>query len=116
MERELWALLYHELRAVAKDFDQNYVQLHPWILIAVLLWAALHDRPVQWACNPRNWSTTQLRPWRLPSPATMSRRVDRVGSGLLWRAFEQRLHAYGKDHLLSFLDGKPLPISGVSKD
>ena len=116
MERELWPLLYRTLCAVAKDFSQKYVQMQPWILVAVLLWAALHDRPVSWACDPANWSTTRLRPWRLPSPATMSRRVHRAGTGLLWRALQQRLHAYGQDSLLSFLDGKPLPISGVSKD
>jgi hypothetical protein len=116
MERELWPLLYRLLREVAKDFDQKYVHIQPWILVAVMLWAALHDRPVSWACKPRHWSTTRLRPPRLPSPATMSRRVHRVGTGLLWRALEQRLREYGDDRLLSFLDGKPLPISGVSTD
>ena len=39
----------------------------------------------------QNWATTRLRPGRLPSALTMSRRVDRVGVGLLWRAVEQRL-------------------------
>jgi hypothetical protein len=116
MERELWPLLYRLLREVAQDFRQKYVQIPPWTLVAVLLWAALHDRPICWACDPRNWSTTPLRPGRLPSPATMSRRVYRVGTGLLWHALQQRLQAYGDDSLLSFLDGKPLPISGVSKD
>jgi hypothetical protein len=46
----------------------------------------------------------------------MSRRVHRVGTGLVWRALQQRLHEYGQDSLLSFLDGKPLPIGGASTD
>ena len=91
MERELWPLLYRTVREVARGFAQKYVQIPGWVLIVTLLWAALHDRPVSWACQEANWATTRLRPWRLPSASTMSRRVDRVGVGLLWRAVEQRL-------------------------
>ena len=79
MERELWPVLYRLLQETAADFHQKYVQIQPWILVAVLLWAALHDRPVSWACQPRHWSTTTLRPWRLPSDATMSRRISLPG-------------------------------------
>jgi len=118
MERELWTILYHHLKEVAERFRQKYVQHQPWVLVAVLLWAALHDRPVCWACREKNWSTTTLRPCTLPSPATMSRRVDRVGVGLLWRALEERLRNCSADYpgLMAFLDGKPLPIGAASKD
>jgi hypothetical protein len=87
-------------------------------LIVTLLWAALHDRPVCWACRAENWKGTRLRPPRLPSPATISRRIDRVGIGLLWRATEQRLHTLSAAHpgLMAFLDGKPLTVGGSSKD
>lgn len=116
MERELWPPLYHLLRDVAKDFHQKYVQYQPWVLVAVMLWAALHDRPVSWACQRRHWSTTTLQPHRLPSPSTLSRRLDSVGVGLLWRALEQRLRDRGQPALVAFVDGKPLPVGGCSKD
>jgi hypothetical protein len=118
MERELWPLLYRHLQEVAKDFSQKYVQFQPWVLVAVLLWAALHDRPVRWACNPHHWRTTTLRPARLPSPSTLSRRVDGVSVGLVWQALEQRLRQDSDAHpgLIAFLDGKPLTVSGVSHD
>jgi hypothetical protein len=116
MERELWPPLYRLLRATAKDFHQKYVQYQPWALVAVLLWAALHDRPVSWACQRRHWSTTTLRPWQLPSAATLSRRLDGVAVGLLWRALEQRLRDSGEPALVAFVDGKPLPIGGNGKD
>ncbi|MFO0798274.1 MAG: hypothetical protein U0804_12420 [Gemmataceae bacterium] len=58
---------------------QKYVHYHPWAIAAVLLWAAIHDRPVCWACDPRNWSTTRLRPTEIPSAATVSRRANRAG-------------------------------------
>jgi len=118
MERELWPLLYRTVRAIARDFSQKYIQIPGWVLLLTLLWAALHDRPMSWACQRANWRSTRLRPLHLPSPATMSRRVDRVGLGLLWRAVETRLRESSAEHpgLAAFLDGKPLTVSGVSKD
>ena len=118
MERELWPLLYQTLRDVGRGFSQKYVHIPGWVLVATMLWAAVHDRPVSWACNAQNWSTTRLRPWRLPSEATMSRRIDRVAIGLLWQAVEQRLRKLSAEHpaLVAFLDGKPLPVGGVTKD
>jgi hypothetical protein len=116
MERELWPLLYRHLKEAAIGFSQKYVHYQPWVLVAVFLWAALHDRPVSWACDARNWGATRLRPPRLPSPATLSRRLDGVGVGLFWRRLEQRLRGGGDPALVAFLDGKPLAVSGVSKD
>lgn len=118
MERELWAVLYHTVCDVARGFQQKYVQIPGWVLLVTMLWAALHDRPVSWACREENWSTTRLRPLHLPSPATMSRRIDRVGLGLLWRAVEHQLRqlSAAQPALASFLDGKPMTIGGASKD
>ncbi len=116
MERELWPPLYHLLRETAKDFRQKYVHFQPWILIAVMLWAALHDRPVSWACQSRPWSTTTLKPWSFPSPSTMSRRIDGTAAGLFWHALEERIRATGQPALLAFIDGKALPIGGCGKD
>jgi Transposase DDE domain len=117
MERELWPVLYNELRETAKDFRQKYVQIPAWVLLAVSLWAALHDRPVAWACDPHNWTTTALRPRKLPSPSTMSRRAYSVGVGLLWRALEERLRRHDPPPaLVAYLDGKPLPVGGYTKD
>jgi hypothetical protein len=98
------------------DVHQKYVQLQPWVIVATLLWAALHDRPVSWACDARNWQTTRLRPVQIPSPATMSRRADSVATGLFWKQLEQHLRQSDESSLLSALDGKALPIGGNSKD
>ena len=117
MERELWAALYRTVRATAADFSQKYVQIPGWAVLLTLLWAALHDRSVEWACDENNWQSTRLRLPHVPSPATMSRRVDGVGVGLLWRAVQERLRAANPPAAwLSFLDGKPLPVGGCSKD
>ena len=117
MERELWPLLYRTVREVAAGFSQKYVQIPGWVLVVTMLWAALHDRPVSWACDQANWPT-RLRPRRLPSRATMTRRVDKSAVGLLWRAVEQRLRERPgtPPSLIALLDGKALPVSAVSKD
>src|SRR5207249_2686391 len=51
MERELWPSLYRTVRQAAGEFRQKYVQYQPWAVAAVLLWAALHDRPRAWAAG-----------------------------------------------------------------
>jgi hypothetical protein len=118
MERKLWPFLYRVIREVAKDFRQKYVHYQPWVLVAVLLWAALHDRPICWACVPTNWGQTRLRPFRLPSHSTLSRRLDGLVVGAFLHAVTQRLHQMGPPglHLLALLDGKPLPVGGCRKD
>jgi hypothetical protein len=116
MERELWPPLYHMLRDVAKDFRQKNVTYQPWVLAAVALWAAVHDRTVSWACRRSHWSTTTLRPACIPSASTLSRRLYTVGTGLFLRALEARLRGAGDPRLVAFLDGKPLPVSRVSQD
>jgi Transposase DDE domain len=118
MERELWRGLYRVVRQVGFDFGQKSVQIPGWVLVLTMLWAALHDRPVSWACDPAHGKTTRLRPARLPSPATRSRRIDQVGVGLLWRAIEQRLRDRSARYpaLVAFLDARPLPVGGATKD
>jgi Transposase DDE domain len=116
MERELWPLLYHTIRDVAHDFRQKYVSYQPWVLVAVFCWAALHDRPLSWACQARHWSTTKLRPARLPHRTTVGRRIDGLAVGAFLRELERRLRDRRSVGLLALLDAKALVVSNVSKD
>lgn len=116
MERELWPRISHELRVAAREIRPKGVHYHPWVIAAVLLWAALHDRPVNWACDPRNGSTTRHRPAALPSAATVSRRSRRTAFGLFLNRVADRLKGAGPPARLLLLDGKPLPVGRCSKD
>lgn len=116
MERELWPRIYHTLREVARATHQKDVTYHPWVIAAVLLWAALHDRSVAWACDPRNWSTTRLRPDELPSRSTMSRRPKRVVFAVFLNRVAERLKGAGEPAWTLVVDGKPLPVGWCSKD
>lgn len=57
MERELWPELYRLVRQLGCEVRQKGVRYQPWVIALVVLWAALHDRPRNWACDSRNWSS-----------------------------------------------------------
>jgi hypothetical protein len=116
MERELWKVVYTAIKRVARRFHQKYVHLQPWRIAAVLVWAALHDRPVSWACDKRNWRTTRKKPGRLPSEATMSRRAQKTSLALFLNAVGAELKGDGPPAWELVIDGKPLPVGHCSKD
>jgi hypothetical protein len=116
MERELWPPLYRTLRAVARGTHQKWVQYQPWEIAAVLLWAALHDRSVQWACRQQNWGTTRLRPRKIPSASTVSRRAPRLVLAIFLNRVAAKLKGKGKPAWELVVDGKPLPVGHCSKD
>src|SRR5882724_6754817 len=100
MERELWPRLSRLVMDAGKDVRVAGVVYQPHILLLVLLWAALHDRPRRWACDGRNWSTTALRPAALPSPATLSRRINREATRRLMDLLADRLRQLGEPRLV----------------
>lgn len=118
MERELWPALYQLVQQVGREVRQKGVRYQPWVIAAVVLWAALHDRPRNWACVPQNWvSANRLhRLVQLPSESVLSRRADSVGMGLFWRRLEEVLRGAGYGGMISMIDGKPLFVGGYSKD
>lgn len=116
MERKLWPVLYQVVREVGRQVKQKGVTYQPWVIASVMLWAALHDRPREWACVAANWSSTTLRLVQLPSPSVLSRRADSVGMGLFWRMLEVALRGTSCHGLISIVDGKPLFVGGCSKD
>jgi hypothetical protein len=116
MERELWPRLYHLVMDVGETLRLIDVTFQPHIVLLVFFRAALHDRPVCWACDERNWTTTTLRPAGLPGTSTMSRRLNRVDTAMLLRAVVATIRAEGDPALIALIDGRPLPIGGSGHD
>src|SRR5262249_46461367 len=116
MERELWPQVYHLVMTTGAAIRQTRVSFQPHIVVLTLIWAALHDRPQGWACDPAHWSPTTLRPCGLPSPATLSRRLRSVAVGVLMRQLAHPRRDRVPPRLLAILDGKPLPVGGASHD
>ena len=114
MERELWISLYQ----LAQKYDRGSWWTLGWYrdcdIVAVFLWAVVHDRSVLWACDATNWPR-DLFPRKLPSQSTMSKRLNTVEVHDLLNTMER--HLVGSDASpLHLIDGKPLLVSSSSKD
>lgn len=116
MERELWSQLMTAIQDVARTrCCSNRFTYDTALVVRVYLWSVLHDRPVYWACQRRNWNA-QSRPSRLPSQSTMSRRLGSMPVADFLKAMGRRLSGRVDRGLVKILDGKPLPISRHSGD
>jgi hypothetical protein len=116
MELERWAELSAAMSAVAVDFGRHKRDRHPTALIVrVHTWAALHDRPVSWACDPANWAP-RTRPRVLPDQSTMSRRTRRADFERFQRRVGVRMNGRPGPALLKVVDGKPLELPNHTTD
>src|SRR3954469_4822241 len=96
MELERWAELSAAISAVAVGFGRHKGDQHSTaVIVRVHTWAALHDRPVSWACDPRNWKA-RTRPAELPDQSTMSRRTRREDFMAFLERVGERLNGKAK--------------------
>jgi transposase len=116
MECELWPPLYALVLSIGKTLRRRGVRYSDAVVILVFFWACLHDRPQCWACQPRNWKSTHLKPVLLPSDSTVSRRLRSPSAMNFLRALEERVRGSGDQGLVKFIDGKPLIVGCCSKD
>jgi Transposase DDE domain len=115
MEHQLWKRIVDWLKRCGKPKRSKETYSDADIL-KVFFWAVLHDRPVSWACNNRNWPIHERR-WAKPSGTRVSRRLRSESIRMLWERIEHEvLQPDDRKQLLWLLDGKPLVISGCSKD
>ena len=114
MEHELWTLLY---RLVARLRYPPSANVHSdRVILLSFLWSVLHDRPVSWACHRAHWRSTRLRPPRLPSQPTMSRRLRTSSVRTRLGSLVRILRGDSRGDVLKYLDACPLPVGGYSKD
>jgi hypothetical protein len=115
MDRELWRIVSRELAYLTRA-ARNGSFLHPTArVLRVYLWAVLHDRPVYWACDRRNWAGVKP-PRALPDQSTMSRRLARPETRRMLHCLLERLHPNDHSALVMCIDGKPLPVAKHSRD
>ena len=115
MERELWSILAAHLTDLSRCERLGRYLHSTTRIVRVYLWAALHDRPVYWACERRNW--VGVKPPRvLPDQSTMSRRLTREDTQMMLVALLDRLEPATRGALVLRLDGKSLPVARHSGD
>ena len=115
MEYQLWKAIVAVLASLGKPRFDPREDFSDRAIVQVWYWAVLHDRPASWACCPDNWPAF-LRRQRLPSPSTLSRRLQAAPVRALLGELERRVLAPTESCLYWMIDGKPLPISNCSKD
>lgn len=115
MECELWKLLYGIVTELGSPFGSWKYSAAD--IVMVYFWAALHDRPMSWAVVKANWPAG-LHSRRLPSQSTLSRRMRHDDVLDLMTKVETTWLAMvsASNLLIKTIDGKPLAVSGVSKD
>lgn len=114
MERELWIVIRRGLRALPRRRVRNAVYTDEQIL-AVLLWAALHQRPVSWACKRSSWPVQAWRR-RLPDQSTMSRRLRDPAIPGLMRRLAQRIQRDLPPGRVLMTDGKAFMLEDRTHD
>lgn len=116
MERELLVFLLGLVSkldgAQARPVRGAYSDLD---ILAVLLWAAVCDRPISWATQRRHWPLClHRRP--LPTPSTMSRRLRRPEIHALLEALIASMRLHGEGDRTLIVDGRALVIAKHSAD
>jgi len=115
MEHQLWKAIVAVLATLGKPRNCAACDFSDKDIVMVFYWAVVHDRPTSWAVQHRHWPI-HLRKRPLPSASTMSRRLRTESVRALLNAVEQRVVAPQQPGLFWMIDGKPLSISGCSKD
>jgi hypothetical protein len=116
MERQLWKQIVDMLKVIDKPRTKPRETYSAEEIVRVLLWAALHDRPVSWAVQRCHWPLQERRR-TLPSSTTMSRRWGTPDVQALLQTIEERvLRPASLKPLVWMIDGKPLVIGNCSKD
>jgi hypothetical protein len=115
MENELWKKVYQLVSKVANGKTLKRATYTDADIVLTYLWAALHDRPIYWACKKCNWPIYYRRR-KLPNPSTMTRRLRTRQIQILLRSVERAPINNLPRSICRWIDGKPLPIGGNSKD
>jgi Transposase DDE domain len=115
MEHQLWKSIVAILGLLDKERPSTRFGFSDERIVQVYYWSVIHDRPVSWAVQRRNWPI-HLRRNALPSNSTMSRRLPSSSVRKLLDALEQRVLPPKNPGLFWTIDGKPLVIGGASKD
>lgn len=115
MERELWKIISRQITRLDRRLSKGDYKHSVGRIVRVYLWAVLHDRPVYWACDRRNWAGVRP-PATLPDQSTMSRRLYYSDTQNMLDQLMENLDESHQSSLVHYLDGKPLPVSRHSAD
>lgn len=116
MEHQLWKAIVAVLAELGKPRFNPREDYTDYDIVKSYYWAVLHDRPNSWALQRGHWPPHLRRRLRLPAGGTFSQRLRSPSVQGLLTQLERRVVAPPEPGLFWMIDGKPLTISGCSKD
>jgi hypothetical protein len=122
MDREIWTAVMVAVRVACRRAPKpkkrrrgRRATFPNWLIVAMYLWAAWHDRCLSWACDRDHYGRL-FRPRKLPSVSQFARRVRSDAVQAILLDVHRQLLACGVASELGFFDGKPLTVGPASKD
>jgi len=116
VETQLWMSIIAVMNTIDKPRTSVRCDFTHEDIVRVWFWSVIHDRPVSWSCHRLNWPI-HLRRRKLPASSTMSRRLRSKSVKDLIKLIEKEtLQKQDEPSCFWMIDGKPLPISSISKD
>ena len=86
------------------------------LIVSMYFWSVWHDRCLSWACDRQHYNSLFRPRGVLPSISQFSRRIKTDICQRIFQRVHDDLAARGIADGLSYIDGKPLTVSAVSKD
>lgn len=117
MDRNVWRVLTAAVRSADRRVPRSgrRMQFSDQLILRMYLWCVWHDRPLCWASDAAHYSTL-FRPRQLPSNSQFCRRVKSRRVRAMLDAVQEYLTRSEARESLTYLDGKPLPVSLCSRD
>lgn len=117
MDRAIWCAVLTAIKRAARQVNPSARSplFGDWLIVAMYFWACWHDRPQCWACQREHYGRL-FRPRKLPSVSQFNRRMRTASVQMILQRIHNDLAKIGLATPVSFVDGKPLLVSPVSKD
>lgn len=116
MEQTQWTIVGAAIRQVTRSFPRlKRAKYSDRLITCLYFWAVLHDRPMTWAIDLRNYNRTFRPRKKISSISQLNRRIASDRFQLILQRVHERLAGDHRFKALTF-DGQPLQVNGVSQD
>lgn len=117
MSSREWKVVYQTIRQVSRSMPRppRRPEYSDALIVAIYLWAVMHDRPQGWACSRENYGS-RFRPRRLPSQSRLSRRIRGARCQEVLTTVYMRIAEVDRPSTVNMVDGRPFPVNGCTKD
>ena len=107
MEQTQWTIVGAAIRQVTRSFPRlKRAKYSDRLITCLYFWAVLHDRPMTWAIDLRNYNRTFRPRKKIPSISQLNRRIASDRFQLILQRVHERLAGDHRFKALTF-DGQP---------